>query len=256
MSKKIRFQIEELGYQEDAVSSVIDLLKGIDRHAVSSIYSTTRSELPSFNSHPEANVRFNAGTRLVQNMQKVQYRNGLFKDSDIVGNIPQFTIEMETGTGKTFVYLETILRLWSEFGGQFKKFIIVVPSNPILLGVKKSIETFSDYFKPKFNNIDIAEHFFVFDRTVDPSTVTSKLIESTDLSIMLITNHSFNKEQNRLRKESESGVIVWQDIKDIAPIIIIDEPQKLDGDGKKKTASLKAIEELNPPMILRYSATQ
>ena len=254
MSEKIKFQIEELDYQEDAVSSVIDLLKGIDRYAVSSIYSTARNQ-PIVTVIPEANVRFNAGTRLIQNLQKVQYRNGLFKDSDIVGNIPQFTIEMETGTGKTFVYLETILRLWSEFGGQFKKFIIVVPSNPILLGVKKSIETFSDYFKPKFNNIDIAEHFFVFDRTVDPSTVTSKLIESTDLSIMLITNHSFNKEQNRLRKESESGVIVWQDIKDIAPIIIIDEPQKLDGDGKKKTASLKAIEELNPPMILRYSAT-
>ena len=253
MSEKIKFQIEELDYQEDAVNSVIDLLKGIDRQAVSSIYSTARASFG--NSHPEANVRFNAGTRLVQNLNAVQYRNGLFKDSGIVGNIPQFTIEMETGTGKTFVYLETILRLWSEFGGQFKKFIIVVPSNPILLGVKKSIETFADYFKPKFNNIDISEHFFVFDKNVSPETVTAKLIESTDLSIMLITNHSFNKEQNRLRKASEGGVVVWDDIKDIAPIIIVDEPQKLDGDGKKITASLKAILELNPPMILRYSAT-
>ena len=255
MSEKIRFQIEELDYQEDAVNSVIDLLKGIDRQAVSSIYSTSRKQQSVFTSHPEANVRFNAGTRLLQNLNEVQYRNGLFKDDGIEGNIPQFTIEMETGTGKTFVYLETILRLWSEFGGQFKKFIIVVPSNPILMGVKKSIETFADYFKPKFNNIDISEHFFVFDKNVSPETVTAKLIESTDLSIMLITNHSFNKEQNRLRKESESGVVVWDDIKDIAPIIIIDEPQKLDGDGKKKSASMKAIEELNPPMILRYSAT-
>ena len=255
MSEKIKFQIEELGYQEDAVSSVIDLLKGIDRYAVSSIYSTARNQDTIVSSHPEANVRFNAGTRLIQNLQKVQYQNGLFKDSELVGSIPQFTIEMETGTGKTFVYLETILRLWSEFGGQFKKFIIVVPSNAILMGVKKSIETFADYFKPKFNNIDISEHFFVFDKNVRPETVTAKLIESTDLSIMLITNHSFNKEQNRLRKGNEHGVIVWEDIKDIAPIIIIDEPQKLDGDGKKKTASMKAIEELNPPMILRYSAT-
>lgn len=85
--------------------------------------------------------------------------------------------------------------------------------------------------------------------------MTAKLIESTDLSIMLITNYSFNKEQNRLRKKHENNVVIWDDIKDIAPIIIIDEPQKLDGDGKKKTASLSAIEELNPPMILRYSAT-
>lgn len=255
MSDKIRFQIEELDYQEDAVNSVIDLLKGVDRHAVSSIYSTARNELTGINSHPEANVHFNAGTRLIQNLQKVQYRNGLFKDSSIVGNIPQFTIEMETGTGKTFVYLNTILRLWNEFGGQFKKFIIVVPSTAILMGVKKSIETFADFFKPKYNNIDISEHFFVFGKDVSPETVTAKLIESTDLSIMLITNASFNREGNRLRKESENGIVVWDDIRDIAPIVIIDEPQKLDGDGKKKTASMKAIEELNPSMILRYSAT-
>lgn len=255
MNDKIKFQIEELDYQEDAVNSVIDLLKGIDRQSVSSIYSTPRKQMSVFNGRPEANVRFSSTSRLLHNLQDIQYRNGLFKDERIVGAIPQFTIEMETGTGKTFVYLETILRLWSEFGGQFKKFIIVVPSNPILMGVKKSIETFADYFKPRFNNIDITNHFFVFDKNVTPDTVRSKLIESPDLSIMIITNHSFNKDSNRLRNGKEGGVAVWDDIKDIAPIVIIDEPQKMDGNGKKKSASLKAVEELNPPMILRYSAT-
>lgn len=255
MNNKIKFQIEELDYQEDAVNSVIDLLKGIDRHSVSSIYSTARVQGSMLNGRPEANVRFSSTSRLLQNLQKIQYRNELFKDDHIVGAIPQFSIEMETGTGKTFVYLETILRLWSEFGGQFKKFIIVVPSNPILLGVKKSIATFADYFKTKFNNIDLNNHYLVFDKNVTPETVTSKLIESNDLSIMLITNHSFNKDSNRLRNGKESGVAVWDDIKDIAPIIVIDEPQKMDGSGRKKSASLLAIEELNPPMILRYSAT-
>lgn len=255
MNNKIKFQIEELDYQEDAVNSVIDLLKGIDRHSVSSIYSTARVQGSMLNGRPEANVRFSSTSRLLQNLQKIQYRNELFKDDHIVGAIPQFSIEMETGTGKTFVYLETILRLWSEFGGQFKKFIIVVPSNPILLGVKKSIATFADYFKTKFNNIDLNNHYFVFDKNVTPETVTSKLIESNDLSIMLITNHSFNKDSNRLRNGKENGVAVWDDIKDIAPIIVIDEPQKMDGSGRKKSASLLAIEELNPPMILRYSAT-
>jgi type III restriction enzyme len=255
LNNKIKFQIEELDYQEDAVNSVIDLLKGIDRHSVSSIYSTARVQGSMLNGRPEANVRFSSTSRLLQNLQKIQYRNELFKDDHIVGAIPQFSIEMETGTGKTFVYLETILRLWSEFGGQFKKFIIVVPSNPILLGVKKSIATFADYFKTKFNNIDLNNHYFVFDKNVTPETVTSKLIESNDLSIMLITNHSFNKDSNRLRNGKENGVAVWDDIKDIAPIIVIDEPQKMDGSGRKKSASLLAIEELNPPMILRYSAT-
>lgn len=255
MSEKIKFQIEELDYQEDAVNAVIDLLQGIDRYSVSGIYSQQRKQLTMGNNHPEANVRFNAGTRLIQNLQQVQYRNGLFKDSDIVGRIPQFTIEMETGTGKTFVYLETILRLWAEFGGQFKKFIIVVPSTAILMGVQKSIETFADYFKPKYNNIDLKDHFFVFDKNTTVEAVSTRLVESTDLSIMLITNASFNKEANRLRKESENGVVVWNDIKDIAPIVIIDEPQKLDGTGKKMSKSMEALQELNPTMILRYSAT-
>ena len=241
--EKIKFQVEELEYQEQAVNSVIDLLSGVDRQSVSSIYSTARQQQTFYNARPEANVRFSSTSRLLNNLQGIQYRNGLFKDSSIVSTIPQFTIEMETGTGKTFVYLETILRLWSEFGGQFKKFIIVVPSNPILLGVKKSIETFADYFKPRFNNIDLTQHCFVFDKNVTPETVTSKLIESTDLSIMIITNHSFNKESNRLRKESEGGVVIWDDIKDIAPIVIIDEPQKMDGNGKKKLDSYDAYKQ-------------
>lgn len=255
MSEKISFKFEELKYQDDAVDTVVDLLSGIDRYSISSIYSNSSAIRPLTSTHPEANVRFNAGTRLVENLQKIQYRNGLFKDNGIVGAIPQFSIEMETGTGKTFVYLKTILKLWKEYGGQFKKFIIVVPSNPILMGVQKSIKMFADYFKPQFDNIDISEHSFVFDKNCRVETVTSKFIESTSLSIMLITCHSFNKESNRLRTPSENGVVVWEDIKDIAPIVIIDEPQKLDGTAKKKSASLLALEELNPPMMLRYSAT-
>ncbi len=255
MSEKISFKFEELGYQDNAVNAVIDLLDGIDRGTANSIYSNSSAIRALGSTHPEANVRFSVGSRLIANMQKVQFRNSLFKDNEIVGRIPQFTIEMETGTGKTFVYLKTILSLWSEYKGQFKKFIIVVPSNPILLGVKKSAEMLSDYFKPQFGNIDLSQHLFVYDKNCDVGAVTSKFIESTSLSVMLVTYQSFNKETNRLRTESENGVIVWEDIKDVAPIVIIDEPQKIDGTGKKKSKALLAIEDLNPPMILRYSAT-
>ena len=103
MNDKIRFQIEELEYQEQAVNSVIDLLSGVDRQSVSSIYSAHRPGKIGYTNRPEANVRFSSTSRLLNNLQGIQYRNGLFKDVSIVGNIPQFTIEMETGTGKTFV---------------------------------------------------------------------------------------------------------------------------------------------------------
>ena len=240
MSEKITFKFEELGYQTDAVNAVIDLLQGIDRGTVNSIYSNTSATRSLDSTHPEANARFSVGSRLIANMQKVQYKNGLFKDNEIVGRIPQFTIEMETGTGKTFVYLKTILSLWATYHEQFKKFIIVVPSNPILLGVKKSVEMLSDYFKPQFQNIDLTKHTFVYDKNCEVGAVTSRFVENTDLSIMLVTYQSFNKDTNRLRTESENGVIVWDDIKDVAPIVIIDEPQKIDGTGKKKSKALEA----------------
>ena len=121
-----------------------------------------------------------------------------------------------------------------DYDYQFKKFIIVVPSNPILLGVEKSIKMLAPYFKPMFQNIDISEHYLVYDKNTRVENVTSSFIESTDLSILLLTCHSFNKETNRLRTASEREIVVWDDIKDVAPIVIIDEPQKLDGTAKKK----------------------
>lgn len=255
MSKKLEFQFEKLPYQDDAVDAVVGLLNGLPKGSANSVYSNITATRRFDSTNPKANVRFTAGSRLIDNMKKVQYKNNLFKDDNLVSQIPNFTIEMETGTGKTFVYLKTILSLWKEYDKQFKKFIIVVPSSPILLGVKKSIEMLAPYFKPSFENIDISKHFLVYNKNTPVNTVSSNFIESTDLSILLLTYHSFNKETNRLRTASEGGVVVWDDIKDVAPIIIIDEPQKLDGTAKKKSSSLQAIEELNPPMILRYSAT-
>ena len=255
MSKKIEFQFEELDYQKDAVNAVVNLLDGIPRGSANSIYSNLKAIRGFTSANPVANPRFSAGTRLIDNLKKVQFKNMLFKDNELASRIPNFTIEMETGTGKTFVYLKTILSLWQTYDYQFKKFIIVVPSNPILLGVEKSIKMLAPYFKPMFQNIDISEHYLVYDKNTRVENVSSSFIESTDLSILLLTCHSFNKETNRLRTASEREIVVWDDIKDVAPIVIIDEPQKLDGTAKKKSASLLAIEDLNPPMILRYSAT-
>ena len=273
MPNKVYFKFEELDYQEDAINSVVGLLDGIDRQTTNAVYGVV-SYIRGFlneNQRPEANATFTVGNRLIENMRNIQYKNGLFKDNQLASNIPQFTIEMETGTGKTFVYLKTILSLWQTYGGQFKKFIIVVPSNPILLGVKKSIEMLSDYFKPKFNNLSLDSCCLVYRGSSEKGSlekVSSEFIENTGLSILLITNSSFNKESNLLRKAKEDGVIVWEDIKAIKPIVIIDEPQKMEGSGSSKTSktkktntksgkssSMQAIEELEPLMILRYSAT-
>lgn len=268
---KVNFKFEELEYQEEAINSVVGLLEGIDRQTTNAVYDVV-SYMRGFlneNQRPEANATFTVGSRLIENMRKIQYKNGLFKDNDLASSIPQFTIEMETGTGKTFVYLKTILSLWATYGGQFKKFIIVVPSNPILLGVKKSIEMLSDYFKPKFNNLSLNNCLLVYRGSQEKGSlekVSSEFVENTGLSILLINNSQFNKDSNILRKPKEDGVIVWNDIKAIKPIVIIDEPQKMEGSGSNKktkksntkngkSSSMQAIEDLQPLMILRYSAT-
>lgn len=89
----------------------------------------------------------------------------------------------------------------------------------------------------------------------NPKQISSKLVESNDLSICVLNIQAFNKDTNILRKTDEYEQNLWEDIKYIKPIVIIDEPQKIEGTAKKKSKSLVAIEELKPLFTLRYSAT-
>lgn len=89
----------------------------------------------------------------------------------------------------------------------------------------------------------------------NPKQISSKLVESSDLSICVLNIQAFNKNTNILRKTDEYDQNLWEDIKYIKPIVIIDEPQKIEGTAKKKSKSLEAIEELQPLFTLRYSAT-
>ncbi len=179
----------------------------------------------------------------------MQFDNNLFADNELFGN--NFTVEMETGTGKTYVYLRTILELYKEYG--FKKFMIVVPSIPIRLGVEKSIEQLREHFKAIYD-VDLGKHSFVYD-SKNPKNVSSSFVEANDLAICVLNIQAFNKDTNKLRTEDEYGQILWEDIKYIRPIVIIDEPQKIEGGKKAKSKSLQAIEDVKPLFILRYSAT-
>ncbi len=249
MSNKITFQFDDkLQYQLDAVDSVVQLFRDLPQR-VSGIYEPVTRIKRLAASDPVRNIEISTGSRLLENLRAVQLDNGLYPDSDVYGN--NFTIEMETGTGKTYVYLRTILELYKEYG--FKKFMIVVPSIAIRLGVQKSIEQLSEHFKAMYG-IDLTKHSFVYD-SGNPRNVSSSFVEANDLAICVINKDSFNKASNKLRTENEYGEILWEDIKYIRPIVIMDEPQKMQGTGKKKAETLKAIEDVNPLFTLRYSAT-
>ena len=248
MANKITFQFDDnLDYQVQAVKSTVELFRGLSR-SVDGIYRPDRIRKTG-EGDPVRNHGIVTGRRLLENLRKVQLDNELFADNELFDN--NFTIEMETGTGKTYVYLRTILELYKEY--DFKKFIIVVPSIAIRKGVEKSIDQLKDHFN-RLYNIDIQKHCFIYDSN-NTGQISSKLVEGNDLSICVINIQTFYKNTNKIRVEDEYGQILWEDIKYIKPIVIIDEPQRIEGTAKRKSKSLQAIEALEPLFTLRYSAT-
>ena len=252
MSNKIIFQFDDnLEYQKKAVKSVVELFRGLPK-TIDSIYAEKIRKTRITEKDPVRNIDIVKGEKLLQNLKKVQLGNGLFTDEISYRNHERdFTIEMETGTGKTYVYLRTILELYKEYG--FKKFMIVVPSVAIRKGVEKSIKQLTEHFK-RLYNVDLSKYSFIYDSN-NLGKVSSNFVESNDLSICVLNIQAFNRDSTKIRKDDEYGRVLWNDIKFIRPIVLIDEPQKIEGTAKKKSQSLKAIDELEPLFTLRYSAT-
>ena len=247
MSDKVTFKFDDsLDYQLDAITSTVQLFVGQEKTEGSTIFGdAVRTAGGAIELNPRISL---TQTRLLNNLRKVQFNNNLTPD-DIIekGN---YTIEMETGTGKTYVYLRTILELHKTYG--LRKFIIVVPSIAIRKGVEKSIEQLNDHFKALYDGFNIKHCSFVYN-----SKDLEKLknfTSNTYLSIAIMNIQAFNKDSNIIRQEREGSQDLWNDLRAVHPIVIIDEPQKIEG-SKEKTTSLKAIEDLHPQFILRYSAT-
>jgi type III restriction enzyme len=251
MTNRINFQFDDnLKYQLDAISSVTDLFEGVAKQDGGTVYRNIKRIRKIGEGDPVRNPQIVSHKRLLRNLQAVQLRNMLFMDNELKGN--NFTIEMETGTGKTYVYLRTILELYKTYG--FTKFIIVVPSVAIRKGVEKNIEMLREHFKALYDGLDIKNHAFIYDSS-NPKKISTSFVETMDLSVVVMNIQAFNKSTNKIRQQDEYGQILWEDIKYIKPIVIIDEPQKIEGTAKKKSASLEAIEMLEPLFVLRYSAT-
>ena len=251
MAGNVKFKFVDLPYQIDAVNSVVNLFKGQSKQTGDSIYrEVRRGEIAG--SWVGKNPRFEIRSpRILQNLNYVQTENRHLLPDDVLQGY-NFSVDMETGTGKTYVYLRTILELHKQYG--FTKFMIVVPRIAILQGVKKSIEQLSETFKTLYDGLDINARSFVYDSK--NLEALRSFIESTELSVVIMNKDSFNKSGiNIIQKELEGNTSMWQKLKEVKPIIIIDEPQLIEGDKKKKSATLTQLEELEPLFTLRYSAT-
>lgn len=181
---------------------------------------------------------------VLNNVKKVQERNEL-KENGIVDDF-DFSIEMETGTGKTYVYLRTIFELNKNYG--WKKFIILVPSVAIREGVIKSLHITREHFAELYNNTPC--RFYEY-KSKNISQV-KHFADSNVINIMVMTTGAFNKDANVLYAERDQmqGEQPIAFIQKTNPILILDEPQNMEGEATKK-----ALDNFNSLFRLRYSAT-
>ncbi len=229
-------------YQLDAIKSVTDLFDGQQTTGGNDVFSSNGLGLFQ-NGMGVGNLLQIEEDAIIKNLHAVQERNKLTKQEDYQGR--NFTIEMETGTGKTYVYLRTIFELHKRYG--FGKFIIVVPGKAIREGVLKSLEITRDHLRTLYGNPNYS--FFAYN-SKRPSDL-SAFATSNNLSVMLINIEAFDTVNRVMNKASDTIIGVPMElIQKTNPIVIIDEPQNMETDIRRN-----AIESLNPLCTLRYSAT-
>lgn len=276
---KLKFS-SNLGYQNRAIESVVKIFEGQD--ICHSNFSVPKWDFESIKlaqaDRPQMNLfgdevdiqkslfsdepnDIGMGNKLsllneeiVKNLRDIQIKNGL-PQTDELTNM-NFTVEMETGTGKTYVYLKTIFELNKTYG--FSKFIVVVPSIAIKEGVFKTLQITEDHFKTYYENLNY--EFFVYDS--QKLGQVRNFAASDNVQIMIINIDAFRKSFTDPTKETKANIIHRPNdkmngakpiefLRSTNPILIVDEPQSVDSTSKAK----EALASLNPLCALRYSAT-
>lgn len=284
---KFSFKIQQ--YQTDAVNAVVDVFKGQVRPAQdtsyffdpgrlvpvktkkaknSNGYNLFQQELDEQEAKQDIILGYaNAPIKLdkvqlLENIKLIQGNNNITPSKELVEGQGKCSldIEMETGTGKTYVYIKTMFELNKQYG--WNKFIIIVPSVAIREGVKKSFEVMEEHFMSQYGK---KARYFIYDSK--NLTKIDDFAKSNEINVMIINNQAFakslNEEKNKEGRGGDKGALIIYSERDefgsrkpidvIAktnPILILDEPQKLNG-----PATQKAMKRFNPLLSVNYSAT-
>jgi type III restriction enzyme len=241
-------------YQTDAIEAVSNLLEGQPR------IELDMSLILDWGSAAVMNRLDLDEENLLENLQAVQQKNSIIPDESLqyieetietvrgkkTIYVPNFSVEMETGTGKTYVYLRTALQLFQRYG--LRKFIIVVPSVAVREGVLKTLKVTERHFRELYSNPPY--RYYIYD-SVNPSQVRQFAL-SDGLEIMVMTIDAFNKAPNVIRQSTDRlmGETPLHLVQSTRPILILDEPQNMESEK-----SIAALASLHPLFILRYSAT-
>ena len=191
-----------------------------------------------------------SGAQLLENINLVQQENRIPLSRELFDSLGacQLDIEMETGTGKTYVYIKTMFELNARFG--WSKFIVVVPSVAIREGIKKSFEMTEDHFMEQFGK---KARYFIYNSS--NLSALDNFSSSADINVMIINMQAFNARDAAARRinEERDDFGSRRPIDVIAanrPILILDEPQRMGGE-----ATQEGLARFNPLFSLYYSAT-
>lgn len=243
-------------FQLDAIAAVVDVFDGQPKDVEQLLTALQAEESSPGDDATLLDIEVGAiGNNLVldddillENLQKVQDRQGLEVSPQLFEGALDFDTEMETGTGKTYVYLRTIFELAEKYN--FKKFIIMVPSVAIREGVNTSIKLMRSHFSSLYPGQPFDS--FVFSGK-NPETVQS-FATSTSVQIMVLTIDSIRGDANNRiihqKRDRLSGLAPIDFLAATNPVVIMDEPQNMDTDLSKT-----ALASMNPMCTLRYSAT-
>jgi type III restriction enzyme len=278
---RLQFKVQQ--YQTDAVDAVLDVFDGQPKHDGISYridpgrQRNSQEALYSDSGLRNAEIALSSA-QLLENVRKVQRSRNLPLSSELVDSkaakgAPSLTVEMETGTGKTYVYIKTIMELHKRFG--WSKYIIVVPSIAIREGIKKSFEVTADHFQQLYGTKPRA-----FTYNSSQLHELERFSSDTGVQVMIINIQAFNSKgadnrrifgTPRVNPQGVTEMVGLDDfgsrkpieiIKANRPIVIIDEPQRFGeefdtktGRPKKPSTSIESLSAFNALMVLRYSAT-
>ncbi|MEI8040380.1 MAG: DEAD/DEAH box helicase family protein [Verrucomicrobiota bacterium] len=240
---KIKFDSNQ-DFQLDAIRSVVDVFAGQPLTRASLQWQSDALGGELLTEMGVGNSLVLSDEAILRNVRKIQTENELEPAAELQGL--HFSVEMETGTGKTYVYLRTLFELNARYG--WKKFIIVVPSVAIREGVLNAIELTKEHFQSLYGNAPL--DYWVYD-----SAQVSKLRQfsaSNQMQLMVMNIQAFDKSSTVIQntKDQMNGRRPIEFIQHARPVVVLDEPQNLATELRTK-----AIESLNPLCTLRYSAT-
>jgi type III restriction enzyme len=240
---KLTFEAD-LQFQQDAIKSITDLFEGQPYDDVFSKFTLYSPDDEQKHINAISNKILLSEEQILSNLQDIQESNEIKQSEKLDGM--HFSVEMETGTGKTYVYLRTIYELNKLYG--FKKFVIVVPSVAIREGVLKNLEITHEHFQNLYDNTLV--NFQVY----DSSKVSSLrgFATTNTIEVLVLNIDSFAKDENIINKPNDklNGQRPVEFIQVTNPFVIVDEPQNMETEKR-----IEAISNLNPLCTFRYSAT-